>query len=214
MLRKSPVRCTAQQSVVCGAQAVASTSMLHHDRSAWLCKAAPEPRDIIWGNLGWRAWERQLRSVGCWAVFFVMVAFYLPVVTAIQALLQARARPTPHTENLCSLRHAACCKASHQHARAFSVYTTACSFTPAQSRACVTDCCRAAEPSTDDACPGCARQLDRLIDAPALRWVFALPGVAPLLAGFLPQARARSRLLSILVLHELPKFLCASSHSG
>jgi hypothetical protein len=69
--------------------------MLHHDRSAWLCKAAPEPRDVIWGNLGWRAWERQLRAVGCWAVFFVMVAFYLPVVTAIQALLQARTSCTP-----------------------------------------------------------------------------------------------------------------------
>ena len=33
-------------------------------------------------------WERQLRAVLCWAVFFVMIAFYLPVVAAIQALLQ------------------------------------------------------------------------------------------------------------------------------
>ncbi len=36
----------------------------------------------------WRLWERQLRSVVCWVVFFCMIAFYLPVVTAIQALLQ------------------------------------------------------------------------------------------------------------------------------
>ena len=36
----------------------------------------------------WRTWERQLRAIGCWAVFFAMLAFYLPVVTAIQALLQ------------------------------------------------------------------------------------------------------------------------------
>ena len=36
----------------------------------------------------WRMWERQLRAVLCWAVFFVMIAFYLPVVAAIQALLQ------------------------------------------------------------------------------------------------------------------------------
>jgi hypothetical protein len=35
-------------------------------------------------------WERQLRAVLCWAVFFVMIAFYLPVVAAIQALLQVR----------------------------------------------------------------------------------------------------------------------------
>ena len=33
-------------------QAVASTAMLHHDRTAWLADAAPEPRDVIWSNLG------------------------------------------------------------------------------------------------------------------------------------------------------------------
>lgn len=33
-------------------------------------------------------WERQLRAVACWVAFFTMIAFYLPVVTAIQALLQ------------------------------------------------------------------------------------------------------------------------------
>ena len=33
-------------------QAVASNSMLHHDRTAWLADAAPEPRDVIWSNLG------------------------------------------------------------------------------------------------------------------------------------------------------------------
>jgi hypothetical protein len=37
-------------------------------------------------------WERQLRAVLCWVVFFVMIAFYLPVVAAIQALLQVRIR--------------------------------------------------------------------------------------------------------------------------
>lgn len=34
-------------------QAVASTAMLHHDRTAWLADAAPEPRDVIWSNLGY-----------------------------------------------------------------------------------------------------------------------------------------------------------------
>lgn len=40
-----------------------------------------------WGDR-WRMWERRLRAVLCWVVFFTMIAFYLPVVTAIQALLQ------------------------------------------------------------------------------------------------------------------------------
>ena len=44
-------------------------------------------------------WERQLRAVLCWAVFFVMIAFYLPVVAAIQALLQVSLlSPTPYLE--------------------------------------------------------------------------------------------------------------------
>ncbi|KAK9843537.1 hypothetical protein WJX81_008012 [Elliptochloris bilobata] len=69
-------------------QAIASTSMLHHDRRAWLTQAAPGPDDIIWRNLGWRRWERQLRTGAAWVAFFALVSFYIPVVTAIQALLQ------------------------------------------------------------------------------------------------------------------------------
>lgn len=41
----------------------------------------------------WRSWELQLRAVLCWLVFFVMIAFYLPVVAAIQALLQVSTAP-------------------------------------------------------------------------------------------------------------------------
>lgn len=45
-------------------------------------------------------WERQLRAVLCWAVFFVMIAFYLPVVAAIQALLQVGPFLTPSLHDL------------------------------------------------------------------------------------------------------------------
>ena len=51
----------------------------------------------------WRTWERQLRAIGCWAVFFAMLAFYLPVVTAIQALLQVCGMPRPGPPAQCAL---------------------------------------------------------------------------------------------------------------
>ena len=44
---------------------------------------------LMWRR--WRSWERQLRTALCWVVFFVMIAFYLPVVAAVQALLQVSA---------------------------------------------------------------------------------------------------------------------------
>ena len=51
----------------------------------------------------WRNWERQLRAVLCWAVFFVMIAFYLPVVAAIQALLQVSLLSVPHFQGVLPL---------------------------------------------------------------------------------------------------------------
>ncbi len=36
----------------------------------------------------WRKWERAIRMAFIWAVFFVIVAFYIPVVSAIQGLLK------------------------------------------------------------------------------------------------------------------------------
>ena len=39
-------------------------------------------------QLRWRKWERTARFSLVWAFFFLIVAFYIPVVSAIQALLQ------------------------------------------------------------------------------------------------------------------------------
>jgi hypothetical protein len=73
---------------VFGVQVIASTTMLHHDQRSWHVDAAPEPREIIWTHLGWRRWERRLRSILSWLTFFLIVAFYVPFVAAVQGLLQ------------------------------------------------------------------------------------------------------------------------------
>ena len=44
----------------------------------------------------------------CWVVFFVMIAFYLPVVAAVQALLQV----TAALEDMYILRHKHCVRSS------------------------------------------------------------------------------------------------------
>eukprot|EP00884_Botryococcus_braunii_P007497 jgi/Botrbrau1/16749/Bobra.0277s0005.1 len=54
----------------------------------WHVDVAPEPREVLWKNLGYRRWERKLRQGLSWAAFFLIVAFYIPVVAAIQGLLQ------------------------------------------------------------------------------------------------------------------------------
>eukprot|EP00873_Tetraselmis_striata_P045294 jgi/Tetstr1/465558/TSEL_010227.t1 len=48
---------------------VAASIMHHHDDSSWHFWAAPEPKDVIWDNLGKRQWERRLRNI-CAGVIF------------------------------------------------------------------------------------------------------------------------------------------------
>jgi hypothetical protein len=69
----------------------------------------------------WRRWERQLRTSAAWVAFFALVSFYLPIVTAIQALLQARRRrPLPCLGGACEActclgRHAFFWQAAGHH---------------------------------------------------------------------------------------------------
>lgn len=68
-------------------QVVASRTLLSEDMSTWRCQAAPRAEELIWGNLGWRIWERSGRTIAMWAAFWAMAAFFMIPVTAVQGLL-------------------------------------------------------------------------------------------------------------------------------
>ena len=44
-------------------QVVGARTLMSEDLSAWRCQAAPRAEEIVWGNLGFRIWERS----GGWA---------------------------------------------------------------------------------------------------------------------------------------------------
>jgi Calcium-dependent channel, 7TM region, putative phosphate/Cytosolic domain of 10TM putative phosphate transporter len=68
-------------------QVVAAGAMMSEDLSAWRTQAAPRPDEVIWKNLGLRQWERSSRKAGMWVAFFLLMAFFMIPVTAVQALL-------------------------------------------------------------------------------------------------------------------------------
>ncbi|KAK9861196.1 hypothetical protein WJX84_002371 [Apatococcus fuscideae] len=71
------------------AQAMAANVHMHHDsRRYWRTCNAPQPRDVIWPNLGLRAWERNVRSILIWAIFIVLTIFYIVPISAIQVYIQ------------------------------------------------------------------------------------------------------------------------------
>lgn len=69
------------------AQVVAADVLMSEDLSAWRCKAAPRPQEIIWKNLGLRTWERSSRSNLMMISFVLLTLFYLIPVAAVQGLL-------------------------------------------------------------------------------------------------------------------------------
>ncbi|KAL3134038.1 hypothetical protein ABBQ32_008470 [Trebouxia sp. C0010 RCD-2024] len=73
------------------AQVIASSSLLHHDQSAWAADAAPNSDELVWANLGWRSWERQVRFVAVWGAFVALALFYIIPITAVQGLINVRA---------------------------------------------------------------------------------------------------------------------------
>ncbi|KAL0039508.1 hypothetical protein WJX77_000232 [Trebouxia sp. C0004] len=86
------------------AQVIACSSLLHHDQRAWAADAAPNSEELVWANLGWRSWERQLRFVAVWAAFFALALFYIIPITAVQGLINvSRLETTPGLRTLTNL---------------------------------------------------------------------------------------------------------------
>ncbi|KAL6782290.1 hypothetical protein ACKKBG_A06245 [Auxenochlorella protothecoides x Auxenochlorella symbiontica] len=69
------------------AQVGAVRSLMNEDLSTWRCQAAPRPSEIVWGNLGWRIWERAGRHLLMLAAFIALAFFFMIPVAAVQGLL-------------------------------------------------------------------------------------------------------------------------------
>ncbi|KAG2426170.1 hypothetical protein HXX76_013151 [Chlamydomonas incerta] len=70
------------------AQAVSSTSLHHHDVTAWRVQGAPAPFEVVWGNLSMNIQEKSTRVIGLWIVFWLMTMFFMIPVSLIQAMIE------------------------------------------------------------------------------------------------------------------------------
>ena len=69
------------------AQVIASQTMMSEDLSTWVCKAAPQPMEVLWENLRMRSSERNIRSKIFTASFWALMLFYMIPVSAVQVLI-------------------------------------------------------------------------------------------------------------------------------
>lgn len=67
----------------------------HHDTSFWLIRAAPEPMELVWPNLGLSVGPRSSMEGIMWALFWLMSFFFLIPVGAVQALINSTAASLP-----------------------------------------------------------------------------------------------------------------------
>ncbi|KAI8112616.1 hypothetical protein M9434_003937 [Picochlorum sp. BPE23] len=68
-------------------QVIASQVMMSEDLSTWVTKPAPQPEEIIWNNLRMRSAERQIRQKMYIIFFWLLMAFYMIPVAAVQVLI-------------------------------------------------------------------------------------------------------------------------------
>lgn len=55
--------------------------------SGAVTRASRRAGEVLWDNVAVRGWERTLRSVAAWGAFTLMMLFFLPVVAAVQSVL-------------------------------------------------------------------------------------------------------------------------------
>lgn len=70
------------------AQVVAATAFHHHVPLFWRVQAAPDPEELVWENLKYRAWERVGRHILTWMEFSLIVIFFFIPVAFVQGLIQ------------------------------------------------------------------------------------------------------------------------------
>jgi hypothetical protein len=72
-------------------QSVCTTGMLSYDEDLWQTHPAPTPGDIIWKHVPYRGWERTLRQVLLWGAFILLLFIYMPIVLAVQSVINLEA---------------------------------------------------------------------------------------------------------------------------
>jgi hypothetical protein len=68
-------------------QTLAATGLHSYDELTWRVQPAPGPDEIVWKNLKLTHMERIIRSTMMMIVFWLIVAFYLPLCAALQAVV-------------------------------------------------------------------------------------------------------------------------------
>ena len=73
------------------AQVRAATSLHHHDETYWCITRAPSPDEILWDNLGIRAWQRGLRFSLLWLLYLGLLFVFIIPIVAVQGLINLEA---------------------------------------------------------------------------------------------------------------------------